>query len=468
MAESPKRPGRITPKTGWALPLAYWQDSVARARERAAGLAPSVADAGHAPDDDEALHELLLSLEELQVAEAELHAQNEELQDTRSLIETERVRYAALFARAPAPFIVTDASGTIRQANAAAAALLGCRVERLARKPLAVFTRDASRQRLRSAISAMRDRDALTVRVNLTTRRHTVVRAEVSIVAIRDLDGDASELLWLFVDETKRLRREARRRREAERLEQLVAERTAQLEHAQELKNLLIATVSHEFRTALSAIGGYAELLETGVRGPLTAVQAADVRRIQRASLHLARLVDDLLNYSRLTRGKLELSSSDIVVGELLRAARELIAPQARERSITVATSATPIGLMVRADAERVRQIVVNLLANAVKFAKIGGAVWAESSATETEVIIEVRDEGPGIPADKLEKIFEPFVRLPSATPTTGSGLGLAISRDLARAMQGDLTVTSEIGIGSRFVLRLPRNTQSTHGAATG
>lgn len=470
MPNSPKPPKaaksarRNTPKATWALPLAYWQDDIARAREQSVVTGEPIhwEEFGHVGENERALDELARAYEELQVADAELRAQNDELQDTRALIERERLRYAELFRRAPAAFIVTDANGHILQANAAAAALLDYRGDRLSRKPLTVFARDASRRRLRTAITSARANDErVSLRIDLVTRREKRIRVEISVVGVPNLNDDGRELLWLVVDQTKRLRRDVRRRRNAERLERAIAERTAELRQAQQIKDQLIATVSHEFRTVLSAIGGYAELLETGVRGALSDMQEQDVRRIQRAYRHLAALVDDLLSYSRLTRGTLELTITEIVASELVRAAAELVGPQARERQIAVCITPPHEALTLSADPERVRQIVVNLLANAVKFSNPGADVSVDCWANDTHVFVSVRDSGPGIPAEKLEEIFQPFVRLRSSS-TPGTGLGLAICRDLARAMQGDVTVTSEIGIGSRFVLRLPRAMPNT------
>jgi len=459
MSQSPKLPRRNTPRSTWALPLAYWQDDIARAREHSVAIAERHPSEELSLDGDtqRALDELARAYEQLQVAETELRAQNDELHDARSLIERERGRYAELFRRAPAAFIVTDGYGHILQSNAAAATLLGCRADRLIRKPLAVFARDASRRRLRAALDAARaSEERVNLRIDLVPRHAKRIHVEISVVAVPNLDDDGQELLWLVVDETKQLRREVRRRRNAERLEEAIAERTAELQQAQQIKDQLIATVSHEFRTVLSAIGGYAELLETGVRGALSDAQEQDVRRIRRAYRHLAALVDDLLSYSRLTRGTLDLMTTEIVAGELVRAAAELVGPQAREHQIAVCITPPREAIIMSADAERVRQIVVNLIANAVKFSSATASVWIDCWATATDVFVAVRDTGPGIPAEKLEEIFQPFVRLRSSA-TPGTGLGLAISRDLARAMQGDVTVTSEIGIGSRFVLRLPR-----------
>jgi len=459
MADSSEPPRRSTPRVTWALPLAYWHDEVARAREHSVMATERQRTEAHGrfEETERALDELALAYEQLQVADVELRAQNDELQDVRAQIERERARYAELFRSAPAPFLVTDANGHIVQSNAAAAALLGRRSDHLNRKPLTVFTRDTSRRRLRSAISAAcASGERVSLRLDLVTRQANRVRVAVSVVAIRRLDDDGLELLWLMVDETKRVRRDVRRRRNAERLERAIALRTAELRRAEEIKDQLIATVSHEFRTVLSAIGGYAELLETGARGALSAAQEQDVRRIHRAYRHLASLVDDLLSYSSLSRGVMELTTTEVVAGELIRAAAEMVAPQARERGVQVSVAPARESIVFCADADRVRQIVVNLLANAVKFSPPGAGVSLECSATKTDVCITVHDGGPGIPADKLEQIFLPFVRL-GASSTTGTGLGLSISRDLARAMQGDVTVTSELGRGSRFMLRLPR-----------
>ena len=235
-----------------------------------------------------------------------------------------------------------------------------------------------------------------------------------------------------------------------------------QAETANRGKSDFLATMSHELRTPLNAIQGYAELMELGIHGPVTPAQQEALRRIQTSQRHLLGLVNGVLNYARIETGNLHYTVSDVAVDAVLVTCEALIAPQATARGIALGIApreergAVPV---VRADAEKLQQIVLNLLSNAVKFTEPGGRIDVAARATGATVVVEVRDTGLGIPADQLERIFEPFVQVDARLTRTheGVGLGLAISRDLARGMGGDLTVRSEIGRGSTFTLSLPR-----------
>jgi signal transduction histidine kinase len=288
------------------------------------------------------------------------------------------------------------------------------------------------------------------------------VRVEATAAVVRDVSGEIVEIRWLLVDRTRRVRAERMRRRRNAELARLVAERTAELERAHRLKDQLLATVSHEFRTGLAAIGGYADLLEVGIRGPLSELQLSDVRSIRRAYVHLAALINDLLDYSRIaatgTSPKIRLDITDIVLGDVVRSVSDMLAPQARARGIVLSVEGTP-AIIARADGERLGQILLNLLGNAVKFTPSGGRIQILSRATETDALVEVADTGLGVPDDKREEIFQPFVRLGDSI-APGTGLGLAISRDLSRAMGGDIVMGASGDCGSRFVLRLPRSTR--------
>jgi PAS domain S-box-containing protein len=230
-------------------------------------------------------------------------------------------------------------------------------------------------------------------------------------------------------------------------------------EAANAAKTRFLSTMSHELRTPLNAIGGYAELLELGIRGPVTAQQREDLSRIQRSQRHLLGLVNEVLNYAKLESGTVRYAAADVPVHEALADAAALLAPQARAKRLTLDVGECPPGLAVRADPEKLRQVLVNLLGNAIKFTDRGGAALSVTcdDAAGT-VAIRVRDTGIGIPADKLEVIFEPFVQVRADLTRTaeGTGLGLAISRDLARGMGGDLTAESTPGVGSTFTLTLP------------
>jgi signal transduction histidine kinase len=157
--------------------------------------------------------------------------------------------------------------------------------------------------------------------------------------------------------------------------------------------------------------------------------------------------------------GRVDFESGDVPVGETLAALEYLIAPQLLAKSLRYEYQPCEPSLTAFADREKVQQVVLNLLSNAIKFTSAGGRISLDCSVTDSRVLIGVRDTGRGIPADKLERIFEPFVRIDTgfARATEGTGLGLAISRDLARAMDGELTATSREGEGSCFTLVLPR-----------
>jgi signal transduction histidine kinase len=215
--------------------------------------------------------------------------------------------------------------------------------------------------------------------------------------------------------------------------------------------------MSHELRTPLNAIAGYAELLDVEVHGALSAPQHDAVARIQRSQRHLLGLINDVLNFARIEAGQVSIELGPVAVKEAVAAVESLVAPQLEAKGHRYRFDECDTSLTARADAERLQQILLNIVSNAIKFTPAGGEISVACVGDASHVRISISDTGPGIPADKLERIFEPFVQLDSGRTRLhgGAGLGLAISRDLARAMGGDLTVHSTLGKGATFVLSL-------------
>jgi PAS domain S-box-containing protein len=266
----------------------------------------------------------------------------------------------------------------------------------------------------------------------------------------------ADELLQMAADSAETARRDA------------VAASTA--------KSGFLATMSHEIRTPINAVIGYLELLDLEIEGKLTPGQRDHLTRAQASARHLLDLVSEVLDFSRIEAEQFRVGRSVFRIGAAVSGALELIDPQARARGIELADERSGYASHLAAwgDETRVRQILINLLANAVKFteprdgaagritvsigAAIQGVPEAELPGDGPWVFVRVEDTGCGIPADRLQSIFEAFVQADMTLTRAhgGTGLGLAISRRLARLMGGDVTVRSEEGVGSTFILWLP------------
>ncbi len=249
-------------------------------------------------------------------------------------------------------------------------------------------------------------------------------------------------------------------RQQVEAAREAAEEARREAEEANLAKSQFLATMSHELRTPLNAIGGYADLLLMGVRGDLTPGQREDVERMKRSGQHLLGLINDVLNFAKLEAGQVEFHIETISVRELVGSLEDLIRPQLTSKSLHYRHEACDPALRLCGDAEKVRQVMLNLLANAVKFTDPGGTISVSSDADELHVRIHVRDTGRGIAPEQLSRVFDAFVQVDRhLTPASqqGVGLGLAISRDLAVGMGGSLTAESTVGQGSMFTLTLPR-----------
>jgi signal transduction histidine kinase len=227
-------------------------------------------------------------------------------------------------------------------------------------------------------------------------------------------------------------------------------------EEANKAKSEFLSVMSHELRTPLNAIVGYADLLESGVTGPLSAEQGAHVGRIRASAAHLIRTVSDILSLSRLDAGVTAIAAEPVAVRSLLVEVTAILAPLAQSKKLSLASRCDE-EITALADTHRVRQILINLGGNAIKFTA-AGSVTITATRRDAVIDIAVADTGIGISPQDQERVFDEFwqVERELTRRFDGAGLGLAVSRRLARRLGGDVTVQSELGRGSVFTLTLP------------
>jgi signal transduction histidine kinase len=263
------------------------------------------------------------------------------------------------------------------------------------------------------------------------------------------------------VQSTSAHQAEVRARRQVEQALAVAQEARAEAERANRVKSQFLASMSHELRMPLNAIQGHVQLVEMGLRGPVTPEQRETLERVQRSQRSLQALINDVLNFARLEAGRVEYVTRSVLVHEVVNEVLEMIDPQLGTKRLTARANIAP-DLCVSADAEKFQQILLNLLSNAIKFTLPGGRITIDTGhraeLSNRVVMIRVADTGVGIARAKQESIFDPFVQVHhERAVSTGIGLGLAISRDLARGMGGDLRVRSVEGQGSVFTLTLLR-----------
>ena len=251
---------------------------------------------------------------------------------------------------------------------------------------------------------------------------------------------------------------EAQQERLQEQAEELERARAA-ADQANAAKSTFLAMMSHELRTPLNAIGGYVQLIELGIHGPVTEAQREALGRITRSQRHLLRLINDILDLAKIEAGRVDYRIEPVPLASIVSTAVQFVQPQMAEKRLQCELTVPP-DAAAHADREKLEQVVLNLLTNAVKFTPSGGRISvdvAHREAVPGMIFLRVSDTGIGIAESKIRALFEPFVQVQEAQTGSaeGTGLGLAISRNLARGMQGDLRVRSEPGAGSTFTVAL-------------
>jgi signal transduction histidine kinase/CheY-like chemotaxis protein len=290
-------------------------------------------------------------------------------------------------------------------------------------------------------------------------RDGTRLPALVSVTALRDAQGVIIGYLLIGTDNTARKQVE----REKERLAAVLQKANvdlqgakAEAERANRAKSDFLSSMSHELRSPLNAVLGFAQLLDAGAPPP-TAGQKDCVDQIMHAGWYLLELINEILDLALIESGKLSLSAEPVALAEVLADCQAMVEPQARQCGITVRVTAPPHPFYVRADRTRAKQIFINLLSNAIKYNRLGGSVEVTCSAGSDSVVrVTVRDTGQGLGPDKLGLLFQAFNRLgQEGGVVEGTGIGLVVSKRLVELMGGAIGAQSTPGVGSEFWVEL-------------
>ena len=348
---------------------------------------------------------------------------------------------------APAGFLSIDDAGIVRIANATLARLVG-------------RERDEVENRHIDQLLPAAGRIFYSTHLFPLLRLHG--RAEELYVPLLSSDGTEIPVMINGVSRTDD--GEARYdlvlmpMRERNRLEdELIAARNAAQEAAA-AKDRFLSIVSHELRTPIAGVSGFVELLLRERVGPLNPKQRSYAERIRDSAAYQVRLIEDILEFAALVGERRALQLLVVPVEEIVTRAESILAIRAAEDGHAIERTPIPAPGSVLADAAAVQQIILNLGVNAIKFSPRGTKIAVAVAPNGDRVGVSITDRGPGIEPEALERIFEPFVQLPGSDVVgrRGVGLGLSISRDLARAMGGEIVVDSTLGEGSTFTLELP------------
>jgi PAS domain S-box-containing protein len=409
---------------------------------------------------DQTNQTLQTTLEELQVAEEELHLQNEYLISAQTLVEAERVRYQDLFNFAPDGYVVTDANGTIQEANQAIAALVGAEQSFLVNVPLKTYISEPYRPAFKDLLGELNQQSQpqklQTDELSLKPRNGDPVPVAVTVTTIRNAQNQIVSMRWLIQDITKRKQVEKQLRLSSER----ISLANAELARAARLKDEFLAGMSHELRTPLNAVLGLSEALLEEVYGDLTSEQRDSLQTIEKSGQHLLSLINDILDLSKIESGKMELELSNVSVRSFCESSLAFVKQQANHKQIKLSCQIANGLTDLEADERRLRQVLVNLLSNAVKFTPDNGSVKLRVNVDPLREVVEfsVTDTGIGIATENMERLFQPFVQLDSSLSRRyeGTGLGLALVRRIMDLHGGSVALDSQLGTGSCFTIALP------------
>jgi PAS domain S-box-containing protein len=391
-------------------------------------------------------------LHDLQVHQIELELQNEELRHAQVQLDAERARYFDLYDLAPVGYCTLTEQGLLLEANLTAAALLGVARRELVKRPLSrfIFKQDQDIYYLH--------RKKLFETGQVQSCELRLVRPDgaafwVSLTATVALDANGVALQRVMLGDIS----------DRKLLDQALQDKNLELESARQMadkanraKSDFLSNMSHELRSPLNAILGFAQLIESSSPPP-TPTQKVRVDHILQAGWYLLELINEILDLALIESGKLSLSLEPLSLDELLIECEALSEPQAQQQGIGISFPRFDSPCFVSADRTRLKQIIFNLISNAIKYNRPGGTVEVTCDASaDRRVRINVRDNGEGLSEQKLAQLFQPFNRLgKETTAVQGTGIGLVVCKRLVELMGGAIGVTSTVGVGSVFWVEL-------------
>jgi PAS domain S-box-containing protein len=387
-------------------------------------------------------------MHELQVHQLELQLQNEELRQAQAALELSHARYFDLYDLAPVGYLTVAPGGLITEANLSAAKLLGVVRSALVKRPVSRFLvkkYQDSYYRCRRRLLETGEAQSCEVQVLQNDGVTLWVKLDVSAVQpdtedpdLRVILSDISERKYL--DET------------LQETNQNLAMALMQAEKANQAKSDFLSSMSHELRSPLNAILGFAQLLEAGTPAP-TPNQLASLQQILKGGWYLLDLINDILDLASIESGKITLSLEPVPLAAVLLDCQALAEPLAAKSGVQLSFPALDAAISVKAHPTRLKQVMINLLSNAIKYNRPDGSVRVVcSSPAEGRLRISVQDSGMGLSDKQLAQLFQPFNRLGQETSgTKGTGIGLVVSRRLVRSMGGEMGVCSTLGVGSEF-----------------
>jgi len=391
-------------------------------------------------------------MHDLQVHQIELQLQNEELRRAQLALEVTNARYFDLYDLAPVGYLTVSAEGLILEANLCAANLLGMARSALVGRSVKRFIVKAQqdcyyqchRQLLQTGQAQSCELELL------QTYGSTLwVRLNVSAVP-QEVESPVLRVILSDISERKRLDaalQETNRDLQSARL---------QADKANQAKSDFLSNMSHELRSPLNAILGFAQLLESGTP-TLSASQQSSLAQILNGGWYLLALVNDILDLAAIESGHAALTMETVPLAAVLLDCQTLVQPLAANSQVTLDFSASDPACQVQADPIRLKQVLINLLSNAIKYNRPGGSVTVTCSRPGPERLrISVHDTGSGLSAPQLAQLFQPFNRLGQETSATkGTGIGLVVSQRLVQSMGGEVGAQSQVGVGSEFWFEL-------------